>query len=428
MTNYTSDCYEMKRESVKYAKFLTKKCNKPTQGFFIDMIYGIAASKDIKMSNIARALKEKETRTAKLDNTIERLCLHLDTTINNMEGIENQYKEYVKSMIPEYPKVVFDNTDIVKVYGRKFEDLDEVIDASDPKKTVKPGYPVVNAVVLSKNQKQPIPIYSKIVSTKSDAFESMNTYTYESIKKAYETVGGKFLGIFDRGYDDKKTFRYLDKKGIDFIIRLKGNRNFLFKGKSKNVLKQAQSRKGKIVFNATFQKERKELTISYTKANLTDGEHEEYTLVFVYGFSEKEPMLLITNKDIKNAHDARVIVRAYLDRWRIEEVHRAEKEEYNYEDMRVRSLQSLNNLNTIFMMFLGLLAKFADTINTRLLSIKIVERSQSLKENLVVLLGMMAKGIKDILSYAHTGIQKYKSRLYRNELEEDFTEQLSLDF
>ncbi len=426
MTNYTSDCYEMKRESVKYAKFLTKKCNKPTQGFFIDMIYGIAASKDIKMSNIARALKEKETRTAKLDNTIERLCLHLDTTINNMEGIENQYKEYVKSMIPEYPKVVFDNTDIVKVYGRKFEDLDEVIDASDPKKTVKPGYPVVNAVVLSKNQKQPIPIYSKIVSTKSDDFESMNTYTYESIKKAYETVGGKFLGIFDRGYDDKKTFRYLDEKEIDFIIRLKGNRNFLFKGKSKNVLKQAQSRKGKIVFNATFQKERKELTISYTKANLTDGDHEEYTLVFVYGFSEKEPMLLITNKDIKNAHDARVIVRAYLDRWRIEEVHRAEKEEYNYEDMRVRSLQSLNNLNTIFMMFLGLLAKLVDTINTRLLSIKIVERSQSLKENLVVLLGMMARGIKDILSYAHTGIQKYKSQSYR--LEEDFTEQLSLDF
>ncbi len=428
MTNYTSDCYEMKRESVKYAKFLTKKCNKPTQGFFIDMLYGIAASKDIKISNIARALKEKETRTAKLDNTIERLCLHLDTTINNMEGIENQYKEYIRSMIPKYPKVIFDNTDIAKVYGRKFEDLDEVIDASDPKKTVKPGYPVVNAVVLSKNQKQPVPIYSKIVSTKSDDFESMNTYTYESIKKAYETVGGKFLGIFDRGYDDKKTFRYLDEKEIDFIIRLKGNRNLLFKGISKNVLKQAQSRKGKIVFNATFQKERKDLTISYTKANLTDGEHEEYTLVFVYGFSEKEPMLLITNKDIKNAHDARVIVRAYLDRWRIEEVHRAEKEEYNYEDMRVRSLQSLNNLNTIFMMYLGLLAKLADTINTRLLSIKIVERSQSLKENLVVLLGMMARGIKDILSYAHTGVQKYKGQSYRNKLEEDFTEQLSFDF
>ncbi len=427
MTNYTSDCYEMKRESVNYAKFLTKNCNKPTKGFFIDMIYGIGAAKDIKISNIARTLKENEKGTAKLDNTIERLCLHLGTSINHMEEIENQYKKYVNSMIPEYPKVIFDNTDIVKIYGSKFEDLDQVIDASDPKKTIKPGYPVINAVVISKNQKQPIPIYSKIVSTKSDNFESMNTYTYESVDKACEMVEGRFLGIFDRGYDDKKMFRYLDEKEVDFIIRLKGNRNFLFKGKSKNVLQQAQTRKGQIVFNATFQKEKKDLMISYTKANLPDGEQEEYTIVFVYGFSEKEPMLLITNKDIKNAHDARVIVRAYLDRWRIEEVHRAEKTEYNYEDMRVRSLQSLNNLNTIFMMFLGLLAKLADSINTRLLSIKIIERSQSLKENLVVLIGMMARGIKEILSYAHTGIQEYKNQSNKKRLEE-ISEQLSLDF
>ncbi len=426
MTNYTSDCFEMKRESVKYAQFLTKSCDRPTQKFFMDMIYGIGASKDIKISSIASVLKEE--KTAKLDNTIERLCLHLNTKINGMKEIENQYKKYVRSMISDYPKVIFDDSDIVKIYGRKFEDLDQVIDASDPKKTVKPGYPVVNAVVLSKDQKQPIPIYSKIVSTKSNNFESMNNYTYESIDKAYDIVGGKFLGIFDRGYDDKKTFRYLNEKGINFIIRLKGNRNFLFKGKSKNVLEQAKARKGKIVFNAKFQNKEKELLISYTKANLTDGEHEEFTLVFVYGFDEKEPMLLITNMDIKNAHDARVIVRAYLDRWRIEEVHRAEKVEYNYEDMRVRSLQSLNNLNTIFMMFLGLLAKLADTINTRLLTIKIIERSQSLKEKLVVLLGMMARGIKEILSYAHTGIQEYKRRSHKATLIEDMSEQLSLVF
>ncbi len=104
-----------------------------------------------------------------------------------------------------------------------------------------------------------------------------------------------------------------------------------------------------------------------------------------------QTMLLITNMDIKNAYDARIIVRDYLDRWRIEEIHRAEKVEYNLEAMRVRSLQSLNNLNIIFMMFLGLLTKLADTINTRLLTINIIERSQSLKEKLVVLLGMMAR-------------------------------------
>lgn len=38
MINYTADCYEMKRECVKFAKNLTKNCSKPTQGFVEDMI------------------------------------------------------------------------------------------------------------------------------------------------------------------------------------------------------------------------------------------------------------------------------------------------------------------------------------------------------------------------------------------------------
>ena len=160
---------------------------------------------------------------------------------------------------------------------------------------------MVNAVVLGKNKKQPIPIYSKIVSTKDPKFKSMNTYTIESIDKAYEAVG-KFIGVFDRGYDDKKIFRYMDKLGLEFVIRLKTNRNFLFKGKEKNILKQANSRKGKILFTAKFQGEEKQLTISYTRVEMVDGAHEEYTCVFVYGLGE-EPMMLLTNKQVKSAHD-----------------------------------------------------------------------------------------------------------------------------
>ncbi len=61
----------------------------------------------------------------------------------------------------------------------------------------------------------------------------------------------------------------------------------------------------------------------------------------------------------------------------------------------------------------------ADEINTRLLSIKIIEWSQRLKESLRVLLEMMARGIKEILSYAHTGIQDYKFRSNKKQAEEE---------
>lgn len=405
MNYFTLETYEMKREIVNFSDYLSKDCHlKAEKDFFRDMLYGISASNSLMLSDISRKLREK----IKLDNTIERLSNHLANGIEDKSLIEQNYFKFVRGMIPEFPVVNFDNSDITKPYGKKFEYLDVVIDASDPKKEKKPGYSVVNAVVLGKNKKQPIPIYSKIVSTKDPEFKSMNTYTMESIDKAYEAVG-KFTGVFDRGYDDKKIFRYIDKLELEFIIRLKTNRKFLFKGVAKNVLEQANSRKGKIIFTAKFQGEEKYLTISYTRVQMTDGKHEEYTCIFVYGLGE-EPMMLLTNKQIKDAHEARVIVRMYLNRWRIEEVHRAEKEIYKYENIRVRTLKGMNNLNFIFMMLLGLITKLIEEMDNRLLSIKILERSQSLREDLVVFTSMFARGIKEILSFAQTGVANFKKK------------------
>ena len=182
MINYTADCYEMKRESVKFAENLTKNCSKPTRGFVLDMIYGIAASKDIKITSISRKLKETDHGT-KLENTVERLCRHLDGDLDYKGNIKQQYKKFVSSMLDDYPIAIFDNTDITKIYGKGFEDLDEVIDGSSPKKEIKPGYPVVNAMLVSKNKKQPIPVYSKIVSTKSKGFKRRNCFTDRRCRK-----------------------------------------------------------------------------------------------------------------------------------------------------------------------------------------------------------------------------------------------------
>ena len=115
----------------------------------------------------------------------------------------------------------------------------------------------------------------------------------------------------------------------------------------------------------------------------------------------------------------------YLDRWKIEEVHRAEKEAYGYENMRIRSLKGMNNLNFIFMMLLRFVAKLIEEMDKRLLSIKIIERSQSLREDLVVFIGMFARGIKEILSYAHTGVSSFKVKK-KNKEECIYVEQLSL--
>ena len=401
MNYFTTITNEMKRESVNFSKKMSKGLSKPNKKFIGDMIYGISASKDIKISSIARELHEG----IRLDNTVERLCLHLEN-FDGKDAINENYYKYVRTMIPEYPIGIFDDSDITKVYGKKFEDIDWVKDASDPKESYKPGYHMCNAVVLTKNMKQPAPVYSRIYSSKSKDFESINTETYKSIDAFRECVGRKSLMVFDRGYDDNKLFNYVLSGGDDLLVRIKGNRTFIFKGKKKKIEESYNSHKGKIKMNLKFEGLEKEVYISYTRAILP-SDSQEYTLIYVYGLSEKEKFMLLTNKEIKEVNDAIKLVRTYLDRWRIETYHRAIKDEYNYEDMRVRSLKALNNLTYIFNLVIGHIINLVEAMDKKLLSIKIIEESKSLRQKVGVWITQFARGINTMLIRAVVGIKEF---------------------
>lgn len=139
-----------------------------------------------------------------------------------------------------------------------------------------------------------------------------------------------------------------------------------------------------------------------------------FTLVIVYGLSEEKPMKLLTNIEIKEKEDVIKIVRLYLSRWRIEEHFRGKKQEYDFENMRVRTLESINNLNVMLTVHLGHIAILADNMNKKLLTIKIIYASKSLKDKAIVWLSQIAEGIKEILKYAHNGIKKCQEIEVRN--------------
>ena len=404
MNNFTTNTYEMKREILNFSKKLSKGLNNPTTKFVMDMQYGLSKGGSCLVSNIARSLDEN----IKLNYTIERLCDNLSNLYEEeKEMLWNNYLNEVKKNIDnENAVVLFDDSDINKEYSKKLEDLDRVIDGSSQDKKIVNGYHVCEATVLTKRQKQPISIYSKIYSCKSKGFISKNTYTLESIKAAKNLIGNDFIGIFDRGYDDNKIFKYMSDNKHKFVVRLDDARTLIFKGKRRSVDQVAQSRKGKISMKALFDNnEEYELMLSYTKAILPANK-KEYNLVIVYGLSDKHPMKLLTNIDIKNKDDVIKVVRLYLSRWRIEEHFRGKKQEYDFENMRVRTLESMNNLNMMLTIHLGHIAILADNIDKKLLTIKIIYASKSLKNKAIVWLSQIARGIKEILKYAHNGIKE----------------------
>ena len=406
MNNYTTNSYEMKREIVNFSKKISEGLNKSNTKFILDMQYGLAKGGSCLISEIARALDEE----TKLNYTIDRLCDKLSyIDEEEKEKIWNNYLKEVKKNIDEGNVIVlFDDSDINKEYSRKLEDLDRVIDASSSDKKIVNGYHVCEATVLTKKEKQPMSIYSKIYSCKSANFKSKNTYTLESIEAAEEVTGGDFTGIFDRGYDDNKLIDNMSQGKRKFVVRLNDDRVLLFKGKKRKVEEAANSRKGKISMKLLFDdNEEYEVMISYTKAILPYNK-KEYSLVIVYGLSEEKPMKLLTNIEIKDKEDVIKVVRLYFSRWRIEEHFRGKKQEYDFENMRVRTLESMNNLNMMLTIHLGHIAILAEKMDRNLLTIKIIYESKSLKNKAIVWLSQIARGIKNILAYAHEGIKKWQ--------------------
>ena len=401
MNNFTINTYEMKREIEKFSKKVTENLDKVSKKFTMDMQYGMSKSKSCLISEISRALDEK----INLKNTIERLCDNLvRLTEEQRNKIKNNYYKEIKKYFGEEPVAIFDDSDISKRYGKKFEDLDKVIDASSSNKETVNGYHVCEAVILGKNEKQPFCVYSEIYSCKSKDFVSMNKYTTDSIDTVINVLNRKCNMVFDRGYDDNKIIDYVDKSENYFVIRMKDKRNFLFKGKKKNAYQESLKRKGKVKMELWFEEEKYEVSLSHTKVTLPYNK-KDYELVFVYGLSEERPLILLTNRKIHSKEEVIKVVRLYFYRWRVEEYFRSKKQEYDFENMRVRTLKAMNNLNLMLMIHMGHMAMLIEDMDKKLLTLKIIDASKSLKRKVLVWFYQMARGIKEILSNARKGIK-----------------------
>lgn len=405
MINFTTNTYELKRDFVHFSKKISDGLNKPRTKFIMDMQYGIGKSKSCLISEISRALDED----TKLSYTIERLCDNLTNMTEDEEKIiYDNYIDEIKDLLHDEPIALFDDSDIAKKYGKKFEDLDKVIDASDPDKKTVNGYHVCEAVVLTKNEMQPISVYSKIYSCKSNGFKSMNNYTRDSIDAVRNITSRRCNMIFDRGYDDNKIIDYVDSNGDNFVIRMKDNRKFLFKGKMKNCAVEASKRKGKVRMELWFDDNiKKEVYVSHTKVVFPYNK-KNYELVFVYGLSEDKPMILLTNRSIHSKKDVIKVVRLYFYRWRIEEYFKAKKQEYDFENMRIRTLKGINNLNLLLTVHMGHIGILIEKMNKNLLTIKIILESKSLRKNVLVWYSQMSRGIHNILKFAKNGIKEYQ--------------------
>lgn len=386
MDNFTINNYEMKRDIINFSKKICEGASKPESKFTMDMIYGISKSKDILLSSIAGALDE-DTKKA---YTIDRLSDNLSNDLSS--SIDENYCNLAMDSLGENPVFLIDDSDIIKPLGEKFEDLGIVRDGSSRNKSYEKGYHHTEIVGLTQNKKQPISLFSKIHSSTQKDFVSANDITFEGIDKIVNMLNKrKQKGIFvnDRGYDNNLIFNHYFEKNQYFIIRLKENRKVYCNHRWHKITAIRDSHKGKIKMNLLFQGEEKECSVSVIKVQIT-AKKKWINLVLVYGLGET-PMMLASNIPIKSKEDVIKIARCYLDRWRIEEYFKFKKQEYNFENFRVRTLKSINNLNKMLTYAIGLIALLSEKIGKREFVNKIIKESKSLKDNVYLWFYQLAR-------------------------------------
>ena len=399
------EIYQTKRSLLTFLEKLTKGLSKPRKKFYSDILYGMSKAQNTLLSDIARALEEN----IDLKYTIKRLSRN-GAEENDLNQVHQNYLNTLKISIPDNPLVIVDESEIVKPYAEKMENLALVRDGS--KNVLEKGYPTLNFSMASPKTKHPLPLYNHLYSSKEEDFQSQNI----EIAKGFNTVH-TFLGkkkatfVMDRGYDRNTIYEYVQNIGHHFVTRLNDNRYLIHKNRRVKVPDLAKRRKGKINFKTEIQGEEYSLKVSHIKVKLPVLQDMPLNMVVVYGYGEK-PMKLLTNHSIKGKDDVLRILKSYITRWRIEELFRVQKEEFQLEKTRTMTLSSLRILYTIMNCLIGhySLAIEKNTYHTQVVLAR-ARPSNNLKK-IKFYLYRFIRGVSRILSFDTVGI-KYFHKIER---------------
>ena len=372
--------------------------------FYLDMVYGILKSKSIVLNDIAHSLNE-ETSLKKVNERLYKNLMRIPDIVER----HNMIKTGLSYMREKEKVFLIDDTDIMKPYGKAFEGMAKVRDASYPGENNKydHGYKVTTITGLSSKKKQPIPFYDHVHSPNELNYLSVNNITNIGVRRICEHLSsqeGMFVG--DRGYDDIKFMKMISDAKQYFLVRMHNNRWLIFeKGKVK-AFDKAKKVKGKVIVPITIYAKERFIKATSFKCKLKD--YDEYVWVVIsYMDNNPDPLILITNKPLKTKDDITQMVYRYSSRWRIEEYFRFKKSELGFENFRVKALDSINNLTFALDIAIMLLAIIVDE-DSEYLYQSLKKYEKSIKDKVSIEFYRILSSINTILGMNKTGVKNYK--------------------
>ena len=341
MTNDSKLSWKIKSQISRFASRLTDGWDKVKHRFIQEMLYGIQASKDVKISNIARVLNEP----IKLIKTENRLCRNLAEE-DFTDRVNNSLCWEGAGAVDEETVLAIDLGDIRKNYSKKMENLAKVRDGSTGE--IVEGYSLCSVVAAHPYGEKIVPLYGELYSYCAEDFVSENAQILKAIKTVSAATGKRGIFAIDRGGDRRAILYPLLDAGLLFVIRQDGDRYITMPGgKICSVSEAARWCKNQFERDVEVEREGyrevRHLKLGSLEVRISERGEKRLWLVVIRGFG-KEPIMLLTNVAPEPGKQHAVwISDVYLTRWKCEEAYRFIKQSYNLEDVRVRSYVALRN-------------------------------------------------------------------------------------
>lgn len=385
------------RQIRRFVQKIAKKTGLPPEEtqIAVGCIVGIIKSGSCKVSNIVRALNHKipfreETR------------LFYDALFDKnsrLDFLRDAWLETVASAVHNMPFIAVDPSDIIKPYGKAFDHLGTVRDASDPEKRLGPGFPTVQIEAVDHDHHN-LPLVQETFSTDLPDYKGLYDFVGRCILNVLAYTGKSATWLFDRGFDAGDFYTILGGFGITWVVRQLQTRNVIF-GDGKTILMKTlaesldKPHKAEVPYIDKSSHVVKTCPVHFGYAPVRlPGQSGRFWMVVVTGL-RSEDMVLLTNEDIRSVRQVRKIVLAYMRRWGIEEGIRCWKQQTGVEDFRVRNWNSIRRMTFFSMLAYGVQALWL--LTRPAMANRLIRRVKVFIENVAFQYYRLWDGVQDAL-------------------------------
>lgn len=337
---------------------------RPQSGNLREMILGILLAKSCHLSTIGAQVAVHVTprkNIQRYSNALEKI---------DPAACEKKHIACKAPLFSDEPTLLLcDGGDVQKPYARVMKHVCPTVDGSNGH-TVGRGYPTFACIAYGLESKRQVPLYHHLYSTVTKEFnsqwaEQMSCYTW--LAPFLNSTKDRIV-VNDRGGDDEKQFLYvLQEMHMSFLTRMNTGENArhlcIVSGEEigvkvpmQQIIREAVKRAG-----STKQWKNKKLKktcisrIAFQEVRLPD--HPTIPLFLVLLFTEgfKDPIVLITDIDVRDPEKAWTVFFWYKKRWEVENFFRAIKQQFDAEGFLILSYKAIKTLAFVQMLAYSLL-------------------------------------------------------------------------